>query len=273
EGGELILISAEGKELKILEGEPVIITIQDKDLVLVREGNALELVKEGVIGLVAKKDVEGSLTFSVVPRVKVQKVGTSAAKRVALVVPSGKGEKPTYIWITGDQTAEIKKKLRELQEKLDQTKEPDVDELRKAIRELVAELPKQEARDRVAIKVGESPEGFYVVQGKEGAGQAWILQKSDKNTITMNSVTVKSGGKTGFSVAYRIGQGETSKAVYERIVERVRQELPEGCTLDPEFDEKSGAITLNFTGTGTEGVSAEFIKKLVDIIKGEVKQR
>jgi beta-lactamase regulating signal transducer with metallopeptidase domain len=323
--GELFLVTPEGKELKIQEGEPIRLTIKDKDLVLIREGKAFTLTKEGAVGLAAKQDAEGNFTLSVVPRVKVQEAGKGAAKAFTVVVPSGQAEepafvtiavapaaeiqkkleelqakldqekqidvaefrdairgimtdlsggqgKPAWILVAGDQTAEIKKKLEALQAKLDQTKPVDVNEIKEAIKEILADLAKQEAEDRVVLKTAEGSRDIYIVQGKEGSGQRWILRKADPDTLTLNAVTVKFGvDNAGMSMAYKLAPGKNSRAVYERIVERVKQEMPEGYKLEPEFNEKTGAITLKFTGTPAGVVSKEFLKKLAAIIKDEIK--
>jgi hypothetical protein len=240
--------------------------------VVITEGKALKLMKADKIGLVAKKGEEDAVILAVAPRVRVRGTGANAAEKIEAVVLPGQEEKPVYIWIAGDKTAEIKKKLRELREKLDQATEPEATELRKAIKDLEEDLAQQVVRDRVVIKRDEGKGVFYILEGKEGSGQGWVLQKADRNTITLNTITVKRDGKAAFSVAYSPGQGGQSKAVYEKIVERVKQKLPEGYTLEHEFDEKSGAINLKFTGTGTEGLPAEFVKEMIELIKGEIKQ-
>jgi hypothetical protein len=51
----------------------------------------------------------------------------------------------------------------------------------------------------------------------------------------------------------------------------VKQELPAGYAVDPEFDEKSGSVTLKITGPDTQKMSIELIKKVAEAIRAEIK--
>ncbi len=52
----------------------------------------------------------------------------------------------------------------------------------------------------------------------------------------------------------------------------MKQELPEGWSLEPEFDEDTGVIKLKITGIEGQAPSKEFIKKLTEIIEEEMKK-
>jgi hypothetical protein len=61
------------------------------------------------------------------------------------------------------------------------------------------------------------------------------------------------------------------REAYEKIVARVKKDLPEGFTLDPEFDEESGRITLKIRGPIDKGAPKDLVDKLADSIRGERK--
>ena len=248
EKGELVLVGSEGRELEILKGEPIRLRVQGKDVILAKEGNVLKLAKVMTVDLVNKKDEEGAIHLMVAPRMKVQTTGEIVAKEV-----------------------EIKEKVQALQEKLKKAQEEKLDltEYRKAIREIVTELMKQKVQQQLVVEIGVKPRVFTVIKGKDDTrevGRIWIVKGTEENLIVGMTYDKR------LSVSFTLGAGESSRAVYESTVEQTRKALPEGYTLEPEFNETSGAVTLNITGNATEGVSAETVKKLIGIIKEALKQ-
>jgi hypothetical protein len=85
-------------------------------------------------------------------------------------------------------------------------------------------------------------------------------------------ITVVADKKGAFQLSYRIDSGEKSRETYEKIVARVKKELPEGFTLDPEFEEESGLITLKISGPIDKGAPKDLVNKLADSIRDERKQ-
>ena len=271
EGG-LILLGPDGKEVEILKGEPLRLTIEGKDLTLVKEGSLLKIDKAGVLSLISEKDKEGRVIVQATPRVKIEQSGEGGAKKLEIYIPQKSEDERRIVGTVGqDQTAVLKEKLKALQEKLAQSKKKqvDVEEVRQAIEKLISELVEQKVRKRVEVKVGDKPMTFTIVrpEGVTLAGSGiWIMKDAGKS---LTAVMKRDGAN--FSIMFGINPGENGRAVYDRVVAKVKQELPEGFALVPEFNEKSGSVTLKITGSGTQKASAEFIKKIVEVIKAEIK--
>jgi hypothetical protein len=78
-------------------------------------------------------------------------------------------------------------------------------------------------------------------------------------------------------MAIAFGTQEMSRETYERVVESVKKELPEGYEIESDFEsganKKSGVITLKIKGPDDKkGVSAELARKLAEAIKQAIKK-
>ncbi len=52
----------------------------------------------------------------------------------------------------------------------------------------------------------------------------------------------------------------------------MKKELPEGFSLEPEFKEESGVITLRIKGAGTKEIPQDLVQKFIKILKEELKK-
>jgi hypothetical protein len=123
----------------------------------------------------------------------------------------------------------------------------------------------------------EKPEVFTIVKKRsdeEAAAQGEpdigveIAESSHEHPV---KVVVKEEGS--FLLFYEVNAGGKGREAYDRVVARVKKELPEGFTLEPKFEEESGFITLKVNGPFGKGVSHDLVQKLADSIRDETKEK
>jgi beta-lactamase regulating signal transducer with metallopeptidase domain len=273
--GTIIILSPEGNELEVLKGGPVRLEIKSGGLELIKEGKAIKIT-EGRISryrLVTKKEKAGAaLSIVLAPAVKIHKPGTEKKKNIQIVVEPRQGAKPTIGLVAENELSEIREKARRIRETLRKVKEEklDIAELEKELGELEAELKKSESTSRLEIKVAEKPSAFTVIRKKsdQEAGTEVSVEKEPGE----RKFTVISKKEGGFTIVYGTKAAEKSREAYERTVERVKKELPEGYSLEPEFNEKAGIITLKIQAAGAKVASEDLVRKIVDILKEELKK-
>ncbi|MGB8952821.1 MAG: M56 family metallopeptidase [Candidatus Aminicenantales bacterium] len=234
--GKVLIVSTEGKELKVLEGDKVTLEIKS---------DKLEIVKEG----------------------KVLKID---ADKPHVLIKDGKKGESRIAWVVKEDEGELLEKLHELREKLKDVKEEklDIQEVEKALEKLEEKLKEHKETSKVHLMVKENPAVFTVVKKKgddPSVKEIFIGEDSKKHFFT-----IIANKKGFFSLMYRVGPGEKSREMYEKTVEKVKKELPEGFTIEPGFDEDSGMVTLKIKGPIDKGTPRELIQKLVDRIKEEL---
>jgi hypothetical protein len=137
------------------------------------------------------------------------------------------------------------------------------------------EADKEKVKDKEKQK--EEQKHTIVIANAEGREDpievAIVTRDTSRNFRIEKLLTIKESQEDGtqLSIMFRITPGENSREVYERVAAKVRQELPAGYALEPEFNGESGAVTLKIKVTGAQGVSKEFIKKIADAVKAEIK--
>ena len=232
--GTVVITTSEGKELKVVKEEPGRVQIEEGDL----------------------EDVY----IQAEPHVHVVTPGSEDEKRVHVVVKSVEHDKPHFTWVGKHWEFEMQDQLKEIREELKQVKEGklDIQELEKSLQKLETDLKKLE----------EMPSSFTIVREKDSGNtvRKVVVEREPKNSIF--TVTVEKEG--GISIVCTISRAEKSREVYEKAVERVRKELPEGYTLEPEFIEKSGTMVFKIKGPEGKEAPEELVRKLVDILKQEL---
>jgi beta-lactamase regulating signal transducer with metallopeptidase domain len=255
-GGEVHIVTPEGKDLEVIAGEPLRLEITGDNLKLVKEG---KMVKEG-------KEAED--VFVVVePHIKLGKMEKVGGKTVHVVVEPRIKVRPHVAFVTEDKDNEILEKVRDIREKLKEVKEAklDIQEVEKALDELQAELEESKKASEVTLVTSKEPE-FLTIVREEGEGETAepviIEEGSPKDTIRI--IADKKGS---FTLTCWTDSGEEGRNAYEKIVAGVKKELPEGYALEPAFDEDSGRVTLKITGPSGKTAPKDLIKKLVRTIK------
>lgn len=270
--GELILLGPDGKEVEILKGEPLHLTIEGKDLTVTKAGSQVTVDKADVLRLVTEKDSEGRVRVQVVGPLMIKQIPESGAKKIAIYVPQ-KGEEGRYLIDTAgqDQTAALQTELKALQEKLAQVKEKQVDvsEMRQAVAKLMTALAELRAQKRAEVKAEEKLKTFAILrpQEKTAIGSKIRIMRDAGKSLTM---VMKRDG-ADFTIVFGVDPGESGRAIYDRVVAKVKLELPQGYAVEPQFNETSGSVTLKITGAGMQKTPADLIKKIVEVIQSEIK--
>jgi len=271
--GRVFIVTLDGKELKVL-GEPAHLEFRADKLEFIKEGNILKVDKDGgAVYVIAKPAVDVSEAVAAVDVTEAVKV---ALEEIPVAVKAVDVAMPQITWVAEAQGSEIREKLREVREKLKRVKEEKLDlkEVEEALAELEAELDKAGKEiSAVALKVKDKPEVFTVVQTKGDEEAVAEIKVDIAESPRKDSITVVADKKGSFAFYCNIGAGEKGREAYEKIVARVKEELPAGFTLDPEFEEESGLITLKISGPIDKGAPVDLVKKISGSIRDEMKEK
>jgi beta-lactamase regulating signal transducer with metallopeptidase domain len=272
--GNIIILTPEGKTLELVKGDPVRIEIKGGNLEIAKEGRTLILGEGGTAPVIITKEKIGTdIHVLTKPEIVVEKVVMPDIEKKVVVI-GGKIANSERMWIAEDGLVQIREKTRQIRETIKKVKEEKLDfaELEKAISELEAELEKSKSASRIAVKIGEKPAVYSVIREREARelkGEVRAAREPRTNALTV--LTEKEG--TSFVVCvYPAGSGENSRDAYKRTIERMKMELPEGYSLEPEFKEEEGVVALKIKGAGTKEIPRDLLQKLVKILKEELKK-
>ena len=267
--GKVFIITPDGEELKVVEADPAHLEINADKLEFIKEGKVVKVGKDGsTVYVILKPDVD------IKEAVKV------ALEEVPVTVKVGEIAAPHLTWVAENMENDIREKLRDIREKLKEVEEKKL-EFRK-VDEALAELEKEleklgEEMPAVAHKQSEKLDVFAIEPKRadeEPAAESKldigvdITERAHKDTIKV--VVDKKGS---FSLYYEVKAGGKGREAYDRIVARVKRDLPEGFTLEPLFEEESGLITLKINGPFGKGAPSDLVKKLADSIRDEIKEK
>jgi beta-lactamase regulating signal transducer with metallopeptidase domain len=295
--GKVILITPEGEEVTVLEGEPVHLEVKADNLELIRAGKILKVGKEGgVVYIIGEPDIDIGKAVEVTVGQEVDTAAEAALVEVPVPVkvaepmtahvilePDVKVDShvtPHLTWVSEDLESEIRGKLRDIREKLKEVEEKKLElrEVDEALADLEKDLEKMsQETSSVAHVHTDKPEVFTIVKkrgGEEVAAQTEpdieveIAERVHEHPV---KVVVKEEG--AFSLYYEVNAGGKGRETYERIVARVKKDLPEGFTLEPEFEEESGLITLRVNGPFGKGAPHDLVQKLADSIRDETREK
>jgi len=253
--GRVFIVTLDGKELKVL-GEPAHLEFKADKLEFIKEGNILKVDKDGgAVYVIAKPAVDASEAVTAIDV-------SEAVKAVDVAMPQ-------ITWVAKAQGSEVREKLKRVKEE-----KLDLKEVEEALAELEAELDKAGKEiSAVALKVKDKPEVFTVVQTKGDEEAVAEIKVDIAESPRKDSITVVADKKGSFAFYCNIGAGEKGREAYEKIVARVKKDLPEGFTLDPEFEEESGLITLKISGPIDKGAPVDLVKKISGSIRDEMKEK
>jgi hypothetical protein len=267
--GKVVIVTPGGKAMTVLEGHPVHLEIVGDELKFIKEGKILKVGKDGTtFYVVGKPDVDVSEAIKV------------ALKNVPFAVKVAEIATPHITWVAKDQEKEIREKVRVIREKLKAVEEKKLElrEVDEALADLERDLEKMSREtSRVAIRRSEKPHVITIEPERVEEGVAVEIEPDIEVDIaghahkgTIKVIADKSGS---FVISYQIESGEKGREAYEKAVARVKKDLPEGYSLEPEFEEESGLVTLKISGPSGKGTPSELVQKVTKIIKEETKEK
>jgi len=207
------------------------------------------------------------------------------AKPHAVVEPEIIVKEPVHVheFLTGSIAREqLQKKIAETQVLLRKIEDKEFEkaeieaqkealrELKESLKDLQQELEKEKEgfKKAVRVKVDKPEKSFSVVLAKPHVtvvGEVEALGKGKDNVIT---VIEKNGAcMFVFTGKLREGQSET----YEKAVEKLRKDLPQGYKLESELQEKSGTFVVKVKGDETTEESLDAVKALLKAFQEELK--
>ena len=275
--GSFLVLGSDGKELKISADKPLHLEIKAGGLEVIQEGKVLSLGKGGAYRIIREGVKAGSrITWVEEEPGKPRGIWVvrepSAKPRVAIQVREG--VKPRVFTIATDK--ELLDKIHEIQEQVKAVKDKtlDIDALEKSLEKLATELEAGGRKfHRIVVEPDKEPGklmvGKKILEDKaaKDAGIAFLAEDEPVRARTMTAFVAEGDATIQVSL-----KGETSREAYDRAVARIKKDLPEGCRLDPEYDEESGMMTFKITLPEGEMDRRDLMEKLVEGIKEEVKK-
>jgi len=304
EDSTVLVLTSEGKEIKVVKGEPLRLEIKSGDVQIVKEGHTLKVGEGGVYTIVRESEKDGHKVVLYGPgemkvvepgKVQVVKKGDSAftwtvqepgkdgvywmnkevsGKPASTAVWVGEGGKAFAVAPSG--TKELLEKVRALREQAEavKAKKMDITALEESLKALEAELQaKEDKLKELEVKLEKIPRAAAVAKavagGKaEGRVGVWI---SEGDTA---KVVAESKDKEDRTIHIIAGGKESSREDYDRALARLKKELPEGYTLlDSSFDEETGMMVVKIAPPEGEKRDPGFVRKLVDALKDEIKTK
>ncbi|MCJ7681162.1 MAG: M56 family metallopeptidase [Candidatus Aminicenantes bacterium] len=259
EDGNLVLMDSDGKtfhlgvkdgDIKFYHGEKAFV-VGGKDGIswTAKEG---EDEKEANVFIVSEKDAKFS-TYE-------------WKDKDGLFVHVEPGDKEHMnVWTVHED--DLKKDIEKIRENLNKLQAEDtaVQEIKKSLNELEEKLNKQNALHLEGWVSKDEPKLHAIIEKSEGEeSKNELYFTSEKGTNKM-SVFISEGGEA--QVMCSLGDEKNASQIYENVIAVVKKELPEGWTMESEFDTESGVIKIKFKGMDKEEDSKGFLKRLGEIIK------
>ena len=274
-GGDILILTSEGKEPLVLKGEPLRIEIkgdEGKTVVFygspegkVAFGRAVQLVKEG----------EAGTTWTV-------KEGEKGERDVHIKIAEPvKGF--AFARAFGDK--DMLKKVQALQEQLQaiKAKKMDLSALEESLKKLETELQAKEEKLRAfELKFDKEPGTFVFkksgAEETEGKSFAWVTAEAKdkaaweaKNKAIIH-IQEKDDGM--ISLLFTGQDGEAGQASFERATAALKKALPEGYTLaEQKYDGENGTMTFKLSAPEGKKTDETLVKKLVDAVKSAIDKK
>ena len=232
----VLVLSSEGKEIQILKGEPLRLEIRGGTLELLKEGKLLKAGEDGVHKIVLESTKEGGPLTLWTVKEPDEESGVWVAKKIP--------EKPSRLLL--NQRQRVLEKIREIRKQVEAVKanKTDFTALEASLENLEAELKANEEK------------ALWVTEEDEAGIAAKIIVKDE------SAFEIKIAGK----------KDKEGREAYDRAVAKLKKDLPEGYTFEPEFNEQSGAMTFKIKIPEGKKHDKSLMRKLVDSLKEEVKK-
>jgi len=171
----------------------------------------------------------------------------------------------------------IRDKLKEIREKNEQemseeAREEALNEVEEMLEELSEELKENKAEIKdIALSFHPHAEDVFVhadadvfVDVKEGDKMKWVSKENAIIDIEEGEgiayVTTDEGE---FQISMKANFDSKNKNKYEDIIKKLKEEFPEGYTVESVFDEDAGTITINIKGVQEGKKIGDEVKKIL----------
>jgi len=301
--GQALVLSVDGKEIRVLKGEPLRLEIKGGGLQVVKEGRAVEIGEGGAVTVVKEGGDEARQVVyvsKVKPEVVVEtkpEVVVEARPHVIMkmgqdliegkpaawtVVEGGKAGGKNFAISSLASDKEMLEKVRALEEQVQaiKAKKMDLAALEDSLKKLEAELQaKEEKLKQFQLKFDKAPGEYTVVKrvaGEEISPKSgvWVIDEDKAAKAGQARVMVGIEGKDSRSISliFTGAEGDAGQAAFERAGAALKKGLPEGYKIaEQKYDADKG--TMTFKVEAPEGGKTEtgLVKKLVESVKDALK--
>ncbi|MCX6570593.1 MAG: hypothetical protein NT006_04120 [Candidatus Aminicenantes bacterium] len=305
EGGHVLILSSDGKEIQVLEGKPLRLEIRGEEIELIKEGKALKVGEGGKEGskIVYYWTPEGKTAGA--QEIRVIKEDEAEKGAIKVIVKKATEVEPEIAWVakeTGKEGAvwvtkefsgkpvegalvseggkafafstardkELLEKVRQIREQAEavKAKKMDIDVLQKSLEKLEAELKAQEVKlDKFELKFDKEPGQIKIVKKIRGE-EAEAAEES----MAVTKVVAKDDGLIQIVLTGR--EGDAGRKAYELAVAKLKKELPEGYRLlEQNYDVESGAMTFKIALPEGKKSDEKLVQKLVDSLRTEIDKK
>jgi beta-lactamase regulating signal transducer with metallopeptidase domain len=307
--GDVMVLSVDGKEVRVLKGGTLRLEIKGGELKAVREPGLIKIDEGGAIKIVKEGGEEGKAVVyygTVKPEVVVEaKPEIVVEAKPHVVVKVGKDVKegePTIAWTIKEGGKEglwigkegqafsvarlgesdMLEKVRALQEQVQaiKAKKMDLSALEESLKKLEAELKaKEEKLKEIELKLDKAPGEFKIVkrigEGKaESKAGVWVIDEAKPSGTGQAKVMVGIGDENerAINMVFTGQTGEAGRAEFEKALAALKQELPAGYKIvEQKHDADKGTMTFKVEAPEGGKTDAAFIRKLVDTVKNALK--
>ena len=171
--------------------------------------------------------------------------------------------------ISKKQLEEIRESIKKLKEQdLDATeKKQELERIEKALDKLNKRLEERSKSEHAyTYRMHTEPLHIEMIHKGEGEAKKDVYFVGKKENYSVGLVDDE-----GTLSLYFHGDGdEASKEDYEKVVQRIKENLPEGYEIWTEFDEDKDRFSIKIKGGEGMDVSSDVFKKLMKVMKEEL---
>jgi beta-lactamase regulating signal transducer with metallopeptidase domain len=278
EGGHVLVLSSDGKDVQVLKGEPLRLEIKGGELEFIKEGKVLKVGEGGAYTIVKEGDKEGSPALSWT----VKEPGKEGQEGAVWAVA---GAKPhMYSFVRDEELLEKVRKIREQVEAV-KAKKLDIDALQKSLEKLEMELQANEEKlqhlegklDHMSGEIAVIKE----IRGDEAKGDlaVWVAEgdKDEDEDLPEKAkaiIGINEKEDGSINLMFTGQNGEAGKAAFERAIVALKKELPDGYKLTgQEYNPDNGTMTFIISAPKGKKTDETLVRKLVDGLKEAIKTK
>jgi len=169
-----------------------------------------------------------------------------------------------------------KKQLEEIRESIKKLKEQDLDATEKKqelerIEKVIAKMnerleERSKSEHAFSYRIHTAPVHVEVRHKESGEANKDVYVVLEKE----NHVVGLLDDEGTFSIYFRGELGEEHKDAFEKVVKRLKEDLPEGYEVTTDYDEDKDSFSIKITGGEEIDETSDLVKKLIKVLKEEL---
>jgi beta-lactamase regulating signal transducer with metallopeptidase domain len=295
DSGKEIAITTKGEAVDIKKGEEGTWVIKSDALSLHENMEAIDL-NEGYVITLKTRTKDGHKTIEInAPAVVVKKIKHSSPEHISVKVIEEKGKKKAIfvaphvnvehhpdvqLQVKETELKKIHEKLEKIHEKLSKKMESKTEEEEQALKDMEETLKKLEKKldamedkmKNIALTIHEEPHKKHLdydhaisfkhkTDPEEGEEEHIYITKDAGQVMAF----VDEEGEATFLAHMKLEKAQ--KQAFTDAVEEVEQDLPDGYSIESEFDDESGKATIKIKGSEINKDKKDVVVKLLKGLK------